>query len=539
MKKVKWLCFIMPLCLLACCLVGCLERKGELKNERAEEKTKNEPDATVILGPQMENMDPIAIHIDFEMSMLFLFFEGLMKFAPDGKIIPAMAETYDVSDDGMTYTFHLRPSAWSDGKPVTAFDFAYAWQRAATPKEAAPLANLLDDVARNQDGSLAVKAVDEKTFEVKLATPIPYFLDICTSSVTVPLREDIIEKYGNAWSKEGSTYVCNGPFMLEKRTPTTLDALKNELYWDKDNIKVNWLRANLTMDDKAAEAAFRRNEVLISVWVPSESLDAWYGTPELNLVDLMGTICVAFNSQAKELQNPLIRKAITLAINRKELVDLFKLSQQPASGYIGFVFPDVTRDKKFREVGGDYFNPLDVEGNLEQAKEALVESGHPNGKGLKTLDLMMIAENSSHKQLAEKIQEDLTKIGIKINMVSVDSVTSWANIRKGNYVMTRWGWAADFPHALSMFTIFHSKSDSNPIHLKDLKLDGLIERARITSNQEECMDLLHEIEDILIKNYYISPLFYGKKAFLASTKVKGVYATPAGLLDVTRMQISN
>lgn len=237
---------------------------------------------------------------------------------------------------------------WSDGQPVTANDYVYAWNRAISPDTAADYEYIFEVIDGYEEGKLNVTAPDDKTLVVKLKTPVPYFLELCAFPTYFPVRQDIIEEHGEAWAIDPKTYIGNGPYKMIEWVPGShITFEKNKNYWNVEKLGPEKLKFVLMEDDNAILNAFKQEEILFADNMPNDEIDAWRDKPEFNLQGQLGTYYVSFNTQKAPLDNPKVRKALTLAVDRDFIcVNIGKAGQQPAGAFVptGLSDADPTRN---------------------------------------------------------------------------------------------------------------------------------------------------------------------------------------------------
>ena len=353
----------------------------------AEQTATNDGDGfniTVNFASEPMTMDPALNSAVDGSVMANHLFEGLMKWESTGeevegsegtcdsaKLTYGQAESYDktTNDDGtVTYTFHLRDGIkWSDGKDVTAGDFEYSWKRLVSPDTAADYNYMLDCVvnaneiiAGEKDPSeLAVKAVDDKTFEVTLTTDLPYFEELCAFPAMMPVRQDIIEANGDQWTFDPSTYISNGPYKLTEWTHNSQIVMaKNENYYDYANLGPDTITFKLMDDSNAMLSGFKSGELDYIQEAPQAELPNLIASGDMKIVDYLGTYYVCFQTQKAPFDNPKVREAFTLAVDRNYIVEKVTQSGQvEASAYVPSGISDAEEGSDFRKVGGDYYVP--------------------------------------------------------------------------------------------------------------------------------------------------------------------------------------
>ncbi len=487
---------------------------------------------TLWVGPNPDTIDP-ALNSSVDGATLIIHgFEGLMTLDKNGTPVPGQAKSYDVSEDGKVYTFHLRDNLkWSDGKALTANDFIYSWNRAISPDTAADYEYMFDIIDGYESGTLNVSAPDEKTLVVTLKNAVPYFLEITAFPTFSPVRRDLIEANGDSWAVDPKTYIGNGPYKMTEWVPGShMIYEKNENYWDYANLGTNKLKFVLMEDDVAILNAFKSEEILFADQIPQDEIDAWRDKPEFNLEGQLGTYYVSFNVKKAPLDNPLVRKALILAVDRDFIVrNIGKSGQQPAGAFVSTGLSDADPTKEFREIGGDYFDPSAEanEANLAEAKRLLAEAGYPEGKGLPSIEYLY-NEGTGHQAIGEALQDMWRKIGVNISLVSQEWNTFLNTRKNGEYFIARNGWLSDYNDPISMLDMWITGGGNNDAQWSNAKYDELISRIKKSSDQTERFKLMHEAEDIIFEESMLCPIYYYVDLYLINQKIDGFWSSPLG-----------
>lgn len=500
----------------------------------------SEKSLSVSLGAEPATMDPALNQAADVTTVMNHLFEGLTRYSSDHKIVNAQAKEIKKSDDHKTYTITLRDDIkWSDGKPVTAGDFEYAWKRAVDPKTASQYVYIFDPVLNANEiaagkmdkDKLGVKATDDKTLVVTLRAPCAYFDELLSFTAYFPLRKDIVE--GNdKWTQDSKTYISNGAFKMKDWShKESITVEKNPNYYDKDKIKLDTIKFVLLEDDAPRLAAYQNDEISFCYTIPIEEIASWKDKPDYqNLADL-STNFVSFNCQKKPFDDVRVRKALSLAIDRNYIVDkITKKAQTPAGAFVPIGLQDVDSTKTFRDVGGDYISvkPEDYEKNVAEAKKLLAEAGYPDGKGFPTIEY---ATNpaSMNNATAEALQ-NMWKTALGVN--ATISQQEWSvfidSRNKGNYQLARDGFGVDFNDAVSMLDLFVTGGGNNNCKYSNPEYDKLIAQVKATDDNKVRMPLLHKAEEILMRDMPVAPTTYRTRIVLLNPKVKGYYQSPMG-----------
>lgn len=506
-------------------------------------------DLSVCLASEPQSIDPALSTAVDSAIMINHFFEGLAKRVDDGtgkaKLVGGQAENWDkkVNDDGtVTYTFHLRDGIkWSDGKPVTAKDFEYSWQRLANPATAADYTYMIEmvkgyDAVANKGAdpsTLAVKALDDKTLEITLTYDCPYFEEILAFPATYPVRKDVVE--GNdQWTYDIKSYIGNGPYKMSEWSHNAyITGVKNKEYYDYDKLGPDSIKFALLDDDNAILAAYKSNELDFIEGLPTDEIPNYLASGELNIVDYLGTYYACFNTEDPIFSNPLVRKAFTLAVDRNYIVEnVTQTGQVPATGFV----PSGTSDADpsgpdFRSVGGEYYSvkPEDYEKNCEEARKLLAEAGYPDGKGFPTVEYLYNTSDQ-HKAIAESLQNMWQKVlGVTVTLNNQDWNVFLENRKQGNYQIARNGWIADYNDPITFLDMWYTGGGNNDAQYSNKDYDAAIDAARSTAVPAERMKALHEAEDILIKkDNVLCPIYFYTQKYMLNEKVKGMYYSPLG-----------
>ncbi|MGN0355423.1 MAG: peptide ABC transporter substrate-binding protein [Muricoprocola sp.] len=517
-------------------------------------------DLAVNLASEPQSIDP-ALNTAMDGGIMIQhMFEGLMKWQNSGEeidgtngtamkaeLVNGQAESYEkvVNDDGtVTYTFKLRDDAkWSDGQPVTAEDFAYGWRRLVTPETAADYNYMLDCVVNANEimagemdpSELAVEAVDDKTFKVTIISDIPYFLELCAFPAMMPIRQDMIEAKGDQWTFDVDSYIGNGSYvMTEWNHNSEIVVAKNENYYDYDNLGPDTITFKLMDDENAMLSGYRSGELDFIEEMPQAELPSLIASGELNIVDYIGTYYVCFQTQKAPFDDPLVREAFTLAIDRTYLVDkITQAGQVEADGFVpsGVYDAEGATGDDFRTVGGSYYaaTDADYEANCERARELLAEAGYPNGEGFPVVEYLYNTSDA-HKAVAEALQHMWeTELGVTVTLNNQEWAVFLQTRKDGDYSIARNGWIADYNDPMSFLDMWVTGGGNNDAQYSNEKYDELISAAKATSVQEERMDYMHQAEDIIIgEDHALCPLYFYTQKYMLKDGIKNMYYTPLG-----------
>ncbi len=469
-------------------------------------------------------------------------FEGLMREIENGEIEEGIAESYEVSEDGLVYTFYIRDNAkWSDGQDVTANDFEYAWKRALNPDTASEYAYQLFYIKNGEaynSGEVSVddvgiKVIDDKTIEVTLENVVPYFLSLLAMPVYYPVREDIVEANGDKWALSPETYVSNGAFkMVEWNAKESMTFIKNENYWDADNVKLETLVFRLIDDQTTTLSAFRNGELDIMEQPPTTEIQTLIDEGVAKVYPYLGTYFYMVNVSGEglssdgvdALQDVRVRKALSLAIDRTLITEKVSMGGEiPASSYV----PESILDTQENEFHKDYSN---VTTNIEEAKKLLEEAGYPNGEGFPTITFTYNTA-SNHQMIAQAIQDMWkTNLGINVELKNEEWAVFQTTRNNFQYEICRHGWIGDYNDPMTFLDMWVTEGGQNNSGYSNTEYDSLIEQAKAEQDGERRTELLRQAEDILMEDMPIIPIYYYTNIVCAKDNVKGYIKSPLGAM---------
>ena len=505
---------------------------------------------TIQLGPDVESIDP-ALNSAVDGANYILFaFDNLLKMDKDGKVVPGLAEKYEVSDDQLTWTFHLRDGLKrSDGSALTAEDFVYSWQRLVDPNVAAPYAQTVlgmvegydDAIGRpDADGNttvdpdptkLKVEAPDEKTLIVHMAKPTPYFDKLAAFVSLSPVKKDVVEANPDGWSIDPKTYISTGPFKLTGWEPGSyLMFEKNENYWDADSIKLDGIKCLLMQDQNATFSAYESGDALMIKDVPTQEITTLKERSDFHIDPILGTYYLDLNTTLDEFKDPKVREALSLALDRKYISETITSgTYTPASGFVsegvtdwnGTAWQDNITDKSA------YINIDDHAGNLAKAKELLKEAGYENGVGLPEM-VYSTNDASYHKKIAEYLQQAWGELGLKVQVNIVEWKSFTPQRRSGNYQIARDGWVMDYNDPSNILELALTGNGNNNAKYSNPEFDALMEKAATEKDPQTRFGYFHQAEDLMMKDTAMVPLLYYNDFYLQSDKITGSWHSPDG-----------
>ena len=533
MKFKKMLAIFLSAALFVTAFAGCGKKKAD--------------GITVQIGPNPETLDPALNSAVDGGNMLITLFETLLIIDQDNKVQPGQAEKYEVSPDGLTWTFTMRDGLkWSDGTELNAKDFEYTFKRIADTNVAAPYAETVigmiegykDAIDSKNPEKLNVKASDDgKTLTIKLAYPCSYFDKIVAFGTMSPVQKATVEKNGDSWATKPETYVCNGPYTITEWTPSEkIVCKKNENYkggWDSSKIVNDKLTFLLLEDSSASYTAYTGGTAQLIKDVPTEEIPTLKKDKkdEFNVDPILGTYYLSMNLNKAPFNNKNVRKALSLAIDRDYVANtVMQGTYTPAYNYVGTGVDDVETGKFLENSkaanGGKTYISEDYKANLEEAKKALAEAGYPEGKGFPTITYST-NDAGYHKALAEYLQQVYKDLGITMNIDIVDWSSFTPKRRAGEYEMARNGWVMDYNDASNMIELFVSSNGNNDGKYNNPAFDKAVNDSKVADKTAH-FAALHEAEKIVSEDYGFIPVAYYNDFWLQSTSLKGTWHSPYG-----------
>lgn len=493
----------------------------------------------VQIGPDPETIDPALNSAVDGGNMLLHAYECLLIVGEDGTLQPGQAESYEVSEDGLTWTFHLRDGLkWSDGSDLTANDFVYSWKRVCDPEVAAPYAETVLGMVKGYDeaidgnlDALGVSAPDDSTLVVELANPCSYFGSLAAFATLSPVQEATIEANGEAWATAPETYVSNGPFYMTEWVPGShITFSKNPYYWNADAIKLDRLKFVLMEDSNAAYSAYQTGEVLLIKDVPTEEIPSLEGTDDFYVDPIIGTYYISLNIEKAPFDDVNVRKALSLAIDREYVASTLMQGTYTAAGNLmgpGWMDTDGKEFMDNANGGQPYIDTANFEANLEEAKQLLADAGYPDGEGFPTISYTT-NDAGYHKVVAEYLQQAWAELGIdlQVNIVEWSSFTPMR--RSGDFEVARNGWVGDYSDPSNMLELFYTTNGNNDGKFSNADFDAAIDLSRSTLDAKERSTALHTAEDILMDQAGCIPLAYYNDFWLQSSKITGAWHSAYG-----------
>ncbi|WP_077617307.1 peptide ABC transporter substrate-binding protein [Bacillus sinesaloumensis] len=535
MKKISWL-----LCLLfvsALVLSGCGTFDNGDKEGGGAKEGEAKKDLRINISSEPPTLHPGLATDSTSGVVLQHAFEGLTRINKNGEPEEAMAEKIDISDDGKTYTFTIRDAKWTNGDPVTAHDFEYAWKWVLDPANQSDYASQIynyvagakeayntPDISIEKMENVGIKAIDDKTLEVTLVNPTAYFLELTAFYTYFPVNSKIAKDNPNWADRVDESYVSNGPFFIADKSATiTLE--KNKDYWDADSVKLNKITMDMINDPNTEYQSFKKGELdwagAPTSALPTEVIPTLQKEGTLQKSVIAGTYWYKFNINKEPFQNENLRKALSYAINRKAIVDnITQGGQIPAMALVPSTI--------IKENEKGYFKDNDTELAKEHLQKALDELGLSDASQLPPIALSYNT-SEGHQKVAQAIQDMWRKeLGIEVTLNNAEWNVFLDNIDQGNFQIGRAGWLADFNDPVNFLEIFTVPQGNNDTGWTNETFNNLLAQASEETDADKRLELLKEAEQLVISEMPFAPIYFYTNNWVQNENLKGVVITPLG-----------
>ncbi|NLY36837.1 MAG: peptide ABC transporter substrate-binding protein [Tissierellia bacterium] len=599
MSKRFLVLFLVMTMIFTTMLVGCSKPAEEPAAEPAVEAPVEEP-ATEIpaepveeptgsvfnwnIGADPKTIDPVLNGASDGGDVINQTFEALTR-EKSGVVYPGMATDWEVSEDGLTVTFNLRESNWSDGSPLTANDFVYSWKRGMDPATASEYAwiweytnikgawdvvkasYLADDLEEDDEETLAMKAAgreelfaelgiesleeatapllekvgvraeDDYTLVVELDTPTDYIVSLLSFYHFMPTKQSAVEAGPDgAWAKDATKVVCNGPFILtDYQIGSGLRLVRNPEYWNAAEVKIDTIEGKFIDEQSTAFQAYKTGDLHFLPDVPPAEVPSLIAEdPNFFVFPLLGTYYYNINMDLDLYQDPNIRRAMNLAIDRELICETKGAGEVPATGFVPPGFLD-NEGKDFFEESGAYGLVTNAD-KVAEAQQLLADAGYPGGEGFPEFTIMYNT-SEAHQLIAELVQEMLkTNLGMKVKLENQEWAVFQDTRKAGDYQVARGGWLTDFMDPMGMLAIFTTGNDYNDPNFSNARYDELLSTAAVTRGKEH-YDALYEAQDILMTELPIITVYHYTDICLVSPKLQGWDRSVLGTMDFSLAEI--
>ena len=493
----------------------------------------------------IKNLDSSDADDGCSFTAMHAIIDGLMKPAKDGTTTYGIAKSSEVSEDGLTHTYKLRDAKWSNGDAVTANDFVYAWQRIFKKKgnyyymfcdgiaNIAGAQELSDKIDAEQDltdedlNKLGVKAVDDKTLEITTTTRVSFFDELMSFPCFYPINEKFAEKQGDKYGKSADTILANGAFVMTNWEPGSVAEFeKNDKFYAAKDVKIDKLVMKLVQDPKVAAQSFEAGETDFAI-INSDLVDKYKKDESFKSISEGFLFYIQPNLENSDLANLNVRKALSLAINRKDLCEnVLKDGSQAATGFVPSGLSISPEGKDFRDEADTYTSY-----DKKAAQAALDEGLKELGKSEITLRVTYGTDESPMDVFATYLQNALSKLnGIKVEMVATTKQDRIYNKQKnGDYDLATTRWGPDYGDPTTYLTMGISTNGNNYGKYTNSELDALMDKVANESDANTRWQEMIDAEKIMMDDLCYIPVFEKGTATLQNKDVKGLVIRPVGV----------
>ena len=482
-----------------------------------------------------DGLDPGITNNSFAAPFLFNLFEGLITYDKDNNIIPALAESWTISDDGTVYTFRLRQGLkWSDGSPLTAHDFVYSYFRVLDPKITAQYSVMFTDFIKGADeyyngiGSrdqVGISAPDDTTLILTLKGPTPFFLGILGMWTFSPVKQAVVDQDPERWTLSANTFVSNGAFKVSDiKLGESVTAVKNEYYWDAANVRLEEIVFRYILEPATALTALESGEIDGLRFPPaSETARLKSQSDAFQAVPSFATTYYLINRNVKPFDDIRVRKALSMAIDREDIIsNVLQSSDTPAFGLVSPGY--VLNGRDFRDGRPNY--GLSATADVEGARKLLAEAGYPDGQGFPPIQLSYYTDRTV-RSIVEAMQQMWKK---NLNVNAEISTQEWAvyydAVQRMDYQIGAMGWGGDYLHPMTFLTTMTSNNPTNITSYSNAQYDALVAAAQMEVDPVKAVTLMQEAEDMAMEDMAILPLYHRSIVFMMAPHVKDYYMTP-------------
>ncbi|PEK32348.1 peptide ABC transporter substrate-binding protein [Bacillus pseudomycoides] len=484
----------------------------------------------VTVSEEIPSLDTAKVMDGTSSHVMQNIFEGLYVLDNQDKPVPGVAKSFEKSEDGKRYTFHLRKDAkWSNGESVTAHDFTFSWKRTLSPETASQYAYMLFYIKNAQEinkGTLAtdrlgVKALDNYTLEVQLEQPVPYLLQLLALPIYLPQHESFVKEQGDRYGLEPDNLIYNGAFVLEKwKHEQEFQLKKNDTYWDKRKVKLDEINFHIIKDTMTAVNLYESGS-LDRVPINSTVVDQYKNNKELHVSSDPAIAMLRFNEGNTSLANKKLRQSISLAVNKEELINHFiNNGASPAHGLIPTGYKNEVTGKDFRKENGNI-----ADYDLEKAKELWEDAKKELGTENVTVEFLTFEQDNA-KRIAEYIKGDLEKHlqGLTVQIKQQPFKQKLQLEQTGQYDISMVVWGPDYKDPINYLELFTTDSPNNKMDYSNSDYDDLIKKAKydIVLDQQKRWKALQEAERIVLEDAAVAPLYHTGSAYIQKERIKGI-----------------
>lgn len=491
---------------------------------------------TIVLGSEPSSLDPAkSLTIDAR-SYLASLFEGLVNIDKEGNLKEGVAYEWSSNTDNTEYIFRLRDNVlWSDGSPLTAYDFKYAWLRVLNPETASGWASYLYYIKgaeqyNNGTGdkdNVGIEILDDHTLKVVLENPCSFFASMTSLQPYYPVKGEIIEKYKDHWTENPDSFISNGAFSLDKwEHDLEIVVSKNNNYWNKDNIRLSGIVFKLFSDSSVVMNSYEAGKIdYVGNFLTSEEMKQ---ISEIKTSNFVITKFIALNLNSPIFENPNVRKAIALVLNREEISSMVGGQSLPLLRFIPCDFyNDFKKDNCIQD--GDGFIYLSNDDRINEAKLLLEDVNMEEYKNITYLT----NTSSLNVILAEIIKKQLSEIGLEVEIMAVEKKTFNDYRKEKKYDIVAASWAAEYPDITSYLYGFKSSDLNNYSGFQSEEFDNIFNDIMLEKDLNKRFEMVYDAENLVLKSFAIVPLYYENTSYISNERLGGSFYDITGCLKLT------
>lgn len=511
---------------------GCTRHTSPHSNPQSEPRV-----FRINIGTEPPEMDPIKVTDLTSFGIVLNIMRGLTLIDKGMAVRPAIAERWEKSPDGYHYTFHLDPKAqWSDGKPVTAQDFINGWKRALDPKNAAEYAFFLFEVKNGKAyydrkitdfNQVGVHALDDHTLAVDLERPIAYFTALMASPIAMPIRQDIVDKYGDSFTEAGH-FIGNGPYVLDSWIHENRLTLKPTPYYHKSKPGIDAVEMLMVNDANTSVVMYENDEldfIETPTSIPSFDVRRLKRQPDYHTGMILLIYYFGFDTSRPPFNNPKVRQAFAYALDRSYFPRLMQSGQKPFKSWIppGLVGYNA-------EMGLGY--------DPQKAKRLMSEAGYPDGKGFPkvTFAYRTMYDIQKEAEIAQYLWKKTLNVDVKLENMEWKVFLNRLKTNPPN--IFRLSWYADYPDADTYMSMFITTSGNNYTRWKNNQYDAWVAQAGVTQNKAERQKLYDQAQKLILEeDTAFIPTYIGEKGYMVKPRFQGVQVTELNLMYLDHLSI--
>lgn len=504
--------------------------------------TVSRPDTvSYVLEAEPPRLDPAMTTALPENNVELQLFEGLTRLDEHNVPQPALASSWDISQDGTTYTFHLRDGIqWSDGAPITAYEVEYSWKRVMNPDTASENAYMMFCIDKAEAyfkrqvsaDAVGVRALDSKTLQVRLKYPTAYFLNLTAFHCYYPVPQRLAETRPDTWASDAADMVCSGPYKITAwRHSSQIDAVKNDRYWDAGTVRLSHIEFPISDSQATRLTLVESNQANMTAEPPPADQDRLEKLGLYKVAPYLGIYYYVFNVQKKPFDDVRVRRAFALAVQRQSLVrHIVRAQKEPAYAWVPPGLKDDATGQDFREEGGNL-----VTENPAAARQYLKNAGYDANHPLPEVTVLFNT-NEMHKAIAEAMQAMWRdNLGVSVSLMNQESKVFLAARSQGEYQIARASWIADYIDPMTFLDVFADTENDAGYHNE--QYNALVQKAKETNDKGLRMQYMHQAEKQLFDDCVIIPVYYTTQPYVVQPYVKGYHWSPLGLVDFKRAYI--